>query len=317
MDASAFEEGRKMAEKLRAGVLGAGVFGGYHAGKYAESEQAELVAIFDLDIARAKEGAERHGALGTSDLDAFLGMVDVATVATPATTHYKFARMALERGIHVLVEKPVALGLGRADTLIELAREKGLILQVGHQERYVAEGFGLLGRGKPERIVSRRLNRYSVRAKDVSVVMDLMIHDLDLLAKLTGEGRAEHVEAKGRYEKGPHADRVDAVMTIGGVRAELSASRLEDEPTRDLRLVYPDGEVHLDFLKREISNTTPEPVKAAFEGDDLPPELRDPLSFGTESFLAAVRGRAEPTVTGEDGRRAVALALQVEEALRG
>jgi predicted dehydrogenase len=306
-----------MAQRLRAGVLGAGVFGGYHANKYAESEQAELVAVFDLDIERAREGAQKHGALGTADLDAFLGMVDVASVATPATTHYKFAKMALERGVHVLVEKPLTLGLGRADTLIELAREKGLVLQVGHQERYVAQGFGLLDRGKPERVVSRRLNRYSVRAKDVSVVMDLMFHDLDLLVVLTGATRADRAEARGRYEKGPHADRVDAAMTIGGVEAELSASRLEDEPVRDLRLVYPDGEVHLDFLRREITNTTQTPVRAAFGDDDLPPELRDPLSFGTESFLAAVGGRSRPSVTGEDGRTALALALQIEEALRG
>jgi hypothetical protein len=110
---------------------------------------------------------------------------------------------------------------------------------------------------------------------------------------------------------------VDAAMTIGGVEAELSASRLEDEPVRDLRLVYPDGEVHLDFLRREITNTTQTPVRAAFGGDDLPPELRDPLSFGTESFLAAVGGRSRPSVTGEDGRTALALALQIEEALRG
>jgi predicted dehydrogenase len=297
--------------------MGAGVFGGYHANKYAESSRAELTAIFDLDEPRAKEAASKHGAVGTADLTSFLSGLDVVTVAVPATAHGQAVRRALEAGVHVLVEKPIALGLAEADELAALARQKGLVLQVGHQERYVAEGFGLLARGKPQRMISRRLNRYSPRAGDVSVVMDLMIHDLDLLAKLTGAERADHVEAVARTEKGEHADRVDAKLTIAGVEAELSASRLEEEPIRDLRLVYPEGEVHLDFLKRQVTNTTPEPVAADFAGDDLPAQLRDPLSFGTESFLKAVASRAEPPVTAADGRRALSLALQIEEAARG
>jgi predicted dehydrogenase len=302
---------------MRAGVAGAGVFGGYHANKYAESARAELVAIYDRDLARAQERAAEHGAEGFDEFTSFLSRIDILTIATPATTHAELAAAAIEAGKHVLVEKPIAMTTGDADALITQAEAAGTVLQVGHQERYVADAFGLFGRGKPRAVRSRRLNRYSPRAGDVSVVLDLMIHDLDLLAQLTGESEAGILTAEARSERSDHADYVDVTLLLGGVEARLVASRLEEEPTRDLLLTYAEGEVHLDFLKRSIGNTTTTPVAASFEGDDLPMALRDPLGFGTESFIDAVEQGISPRVPGQAGRRALAMALAIEEAIRG
>ncbi|NNU17353.1 Gfo/Idh/MocA family oxidoreductase [Parvularcula sp. ZS-1/3] len=302
---------------LKAGVAGAGVFGGYHANKYVEAEGAELTAIYDLDWERAEERAKGHGARGFDDFAAFLEEIDVLTIATPATTHAELASQAIAAGKHVLVEKPIAMTTPEADALIDQAAEKGVFIQVGHQERYVAAAFGLFDREVPQSVRSRRMNRYSPRAGDVSVVLDLMIHDLDLLAQLTGRAEAKVLSIEAKKEKGIHADYVDVTLDVGGVEAQLIASRLETDPTRDLKLVYPDGQIHLDFLDRSVANTTPEPVAADFNSADLPLALKDPLAFGTQSFLAAVRSGVSPVVPGQAGRRALAMALTIEEAIGG
>ena len=298
---------------IRAGVAGAGVFGGYHAAKYAEAAGADLVAVFDADAARADALAARHGARGFADYDAFLGAVDCVTVASPATTHGRLAEAALAAGRHVLVEKPIAMSLPEADRVVAAARAGGLTLQVGHQERYVVDALGLLSRGRPRRVESRRLNRFSGRAMDVSVVFDLMIHDLDLLARLTS-GEPEILRVDARAAHGQAADRVAAsLMFPDDTRAALAASRLAETPTRDLTLVYGDGTVHLDFLTRRATNTTNTPLAASLGGEGRPRALADPLAYGTETFLAAIRSGDDPVVTGEDGRAALALALTIEE----
>ncbi|WP_370334972.1 Gfo/Idh/MocA family protein [Parvularcula marina] len=304
-----------MSTNLRAGVAGAGVFGGYHANKYAEAAGADLAAIYDVDLTRAQEGASKHGAVGTDDFDEFLRLIDVVTIATPASTHGALAEKALTAGKHVLVEKPISLDLDVADRLIALSQEKGCVLQVGHQERYVADAFGLFDRGAPVEIRSRRLNKFSGRAMDVSVVFDLMIHDLDLLALLADTDTAEITHLDVRAEHGDLADYVDvALLTSSGIRAQLTASRLEENPNRDLGLVFGEGEIVLDFLKRETTNTTSTPLPVDFGSDDKPRALADPLAHGTETFLEAVRTGSEPTVGGRAGRRALSLALMIENA---
>ncbi len=304
-----------MAELLRAGVAGAGVFGGYHANKYKEVEGAELVGIFDLDPARAEIGAADRGVAGFSDYNAFLEAVDVLTIATPASTHGDLAEKALVAGKHVLVEKPLSLDLAVADRLIALADEKGLTLQVGHQERYVADAMGLLGRPAPRTLRSRRLNKYSGRAMDVSVVFDLMIHDLDLLAQFAPVEEAVLTQVAAKFVHGDKADYVAVSVALpGGLQAELSASRLEENPVRDLLLTYDDGDLGLDFLGRMSRNTTPTPLPVAMDADEKPAALADPLRFGTQSFVDAVRDGGAPIVTGLDGRAALALALKIEEA---
>ncbi|MBB4658704.1 Gfo/Idh/MocA family protein [Parvularcula dongshanensis] len=302
---------------IRTGVAGAGVFGGYHANKYAEAEGATLSAVYDRDEDRAKALAEKHGVAAFSEYGAFLSEVDALTIAAPATVHAELAGRALERGKHVLVEKPIAMSLDGADLVVAMAEEAGLVLQVGHQERYVADALGLLRRDPPLVVRSRRLNRFSGRAMDVSVVLDLMIHDLDLLAKLTGTDEAEVLSCEARREHGTEADEVLVRLKMaGGVEAALSASRLASDPTRDLLLSYPAGEVHLDFLTRRTDNSTPEPLAAALDDTNAPLALRDPLAYGTKGFLRAIREGTPPPVTGADGRAALKLALLVEEAAK-
>lgn len=304
-----------MTDKLRAGVAGAGVFGGYHANKYTESDRADLTAFYDVDQARAEQGAAKHEALGTSDFDYFLSHIDVLTIATPAITHGVLAERALEAGKHVLVEKPIALDLSVADRLISLSQANKVVLQVGHQERYVADAFGFFDRGVPKSVRSRRLNKFSGRAMDVSVIFDLMIHDLDLLAMLSGTDEAEIIDLQVRAEHGLLADYVDvSLRTANQIEARLIASRLEDDPSRDLSLTFDDGEVMLDFLNRETTNTTEKPLPIDFASTNKPRALADPLAHGTESFLEAVLTGAEPQVGGRAGRRALALALMIENA---
>lgn len=300
-------------------MAGAGVFGGYHADKYAGAEGVVLAALFDLDADRAESAAEARRTFGTDSYDAFLDRVDVVTIATPASTHAGLAEQALEAGKHVLVEKPIALNLSAADRLISLADRKGLVLQVGHQERYVAEAFGLFERGRPAHVRSRRLNRFSGRAMDVSVVFDLMIHDLDLLAVLADSDEAAVETVSAGATHGVHADAVDVSLRFpSGMTAQMSASRTEEMPLRDLTLTYDDGDVGLDFLSRTTANTTHTPLASTFGADGgvtlVPRALADPLAEGTERFLNAVRTGAAPTVGGRAGRRALALALAVEAA---
>ncbi len=300
---------------LRAGVAGAGVFGGYHAQKYAESNKADLVAIFDIDAARAQAGAEKQNGQAYSDYEQFLEAVDVVTIATPASTHGDLARQALLAGKHVLVEKPIALDLATADELIKLAVEKKLTLQVGHQERYVFDAFGLLARPMaPKRMESRRLNKFSGRCMDVSVVYDLMIHDLDLIAQLL-DATPQEIMATQMCEHGPHSDHTETRLGFMQGEARLAASRMVDTPVRDMRLVYEDGEIHLDFLTRKVTNSTDTPLARDFDqGPEAPHAFRDPLGFGTEQFLQSVESGQPPIVTGGHGRRALAMALAIEQA---
>ena len=302
-----------MSRPILCGVAGAGVFGGYHAAKLAGARDATLARVFDADAGRAAARAAEHGAKPHADLAGFLDGLDAVIVATPATTHGAIAQAALDTGVHVLVEKPLALTLEDAGRLIETATARGLVLQVGHQEAYVASALGLLGRQGVTGLRSRRLNTPSGRAGDVSVVMDLMIHDLDLLARLAGTDEAVVTDCRADGPPGGPADRVVAALRIGGIEAALEASRLEEAATRDLALVLPDGEIRLDFLARQATNTTPTPLRSAL-GEGA--ALADPLGYGTHLFVDAVRGARNEQVTGEQGRAALRLALTVEAAAR-
>ena len=296
------------AGDLRAGVVGAGVFGGYHAAKYAAAPGAALAAVFDVDGARAETLAARHGAAAFDAFDAFLAEVDAVTIATPATHHFDYARRALLAGRHVLVEKPVALSLDDADALVDLAARTGCVLQVGHQERFVADGLGLFAPGKgPRRVRCRRVNPRSGRGEDVSVVLDLMIHDLDVLRRLP-LGPLVAVSASG--------DRHDAEAELAfasGARATLVAARTAPVADRRMTLDYDDGVVSVDFVAREVRDTRRGAVVAFGKSDR--PEFVDPLGHGVARFIAAVRGQDACPIPGEDGRDALEWALMIDDAI--
>jgi len=303
------------AVPLRAGVVGAGVFGGYHAQKYASIPGVRLAAIADASAVAAKAAADRFGAKSVTSLSEFAANVDVATISTPASTHYAVARQLIDAGVHVLVEKPLALSLAEADDLIVRARTRGVTLQVGHQERFVLAATGLLGRDKtPRSITCRRAGPWTGRCTDVGVVIDLMIHDLDLVHQLA-DGPLLKATAEGRRMHGEDADEVSADLSFAhGTQACLYASRISDLRERTMRIVYEDGVVELDFIRRTLVNTTPMKLTRPGEGDAVQRAIgADPLGYAVAEFVRAVREGREPFVNGYGARKALASALQILE----
>jgi predicted dehydrogenase len=303
-----------MVESLRAGVVGAGVFGGFHAAKYAARTDVSLTAVFDPHPDRAGALADRFGAWAAPDLAALLERIDVLSIASPAHTHAAQALAALAAGKHVYVEKPIATSLEDADAIVAAGRRRGVIVACGFLERAAFRAMNLFEAPEaPLRMEAVRRGPPSPRSLDVSVVMDLMIHDLDLALALS-RAPALAVEAEGRRLANRSFDEVEAEITFeGGFTASLSASRVAEGRERHMRLVYPSGEVRIDFLAHRFENTTPLPLNFAFEET---PAGKDRLGASLAAFLAAVRGEAPaPLADAEDGARALDLALAVEQAV--
>ncbi|HEY2051288.1 MAG TPA: Gfo/Idh/MocA family oxidoreductase [Caulobacteraceae bacterium] len=293
---------------LRAGVVGAGVFGGYHAAKWAGFEGVELSAVLDPNLERAAALAERHGARALKDAADFLAAVDIVSIASPAVTHAEWVLAAVRAGKPVYVEKPLAVALDDAEAIVREADRRRLVVACGFLERIALSAIGLLGAPEaPVRIEAIRRGAPSPRNLDVSVVLDLMIHDLDL-ALTMGAGEPYAVEAEGG------ADEARAEISFDdGLVATIEASRIAEVPQRRLLVAYPSGEVDIDLLAGTLCSTAPFPVEAGFAAL---PEVRDRLGASIGGFLAAVRGDApRPVASALDGLRALDLALAVEQAL--
>jgi len=298
---------------IRAGVAGAGVFGGHHARKYASLPGVELAGVYDRGTGRALALAEQLGVPGFTDLESFLEAVDAVTIAAPAVVHFELAWAVLDAGRHLYVEKPLASTVQGARALVAKAAEGGRTLAVGHQERAVFAAMGLFDAPeRPTRIEAVRRNTHTGRGADVSVVLDLMIHDLDLAAALAG-GPARRVDGASTVTRGPFSDRAGADIAFeDGLEARFEADRDATLRERTMRLVYPSGEVRIDFLQRTFENTAAFPLNAGFAETETG---RDPLGASVAAFTAAVRGEApRPLVTGEEAALALELALRVEKA---
>ncbi len=310
-----------MTQILKAGVAGAGVFGGYHANKYKQADGVDLVAIYDLDKDRARAAADAYGvaAFGGDEFDLFLKAIDVVTIATPAFAHADVALKALEAGVHVYAEKPLAATVIEGEAMVDLAESKELVLACGHQERAVFEAMGLYGVAeKPLRLEAVRNGTASTRNLDVSVVLDLMIHDLDLALTLAGtEAGALEATANYRTDEGytaRGADEVSADVTFeNGMTATFKASRMAQMRERTMRIVYPSGEVFIDLLNRRFENGTPFPLNADFANAAI---AKDPLGTSVFRFLDTVRSvRERPLCPGSEALLALTLALAIDEAV--
>jgi predicted dehydrogenase len=225
--------------------------------------------------------------------------------------------MFLNEGVHVLVEKPLALELGHADELIRLAGEKNLVLQVGHQERYIIEGLGMFARdAAPVMIESQRAGPYTGRGSDVCAVLDLMIHDLDIIHQMMAS-EVRDVTATAKSLHSAKSDEVKATLTFeDGATADILASRISPDRRRSLRVTYPDGEIEIDFLGRVLRNTTKAPLPASFEQmNGHAYVLTDPLGYGIQSFLESIRDGLPPRISGTEARRALQTALRITERL--
>ncbi len=292
---------------LKAGVVGAGVFAGFHARKYASLPDVTLAGVFDPDAARARELAADLGVRAFDSLQDLLDACHMVTIASPASTHADVAEEAIASGRHLYVEKPLARTLETGAALVEHAGRRRLVLACGHQERVTFAAMGLLDTPEPpRRLASVRRGLPGPRSRDVSCVLDLMIHDLDLALQLAGDDILS-VTASGGFDE-VHAE----IVFRSGLHAALQASRIAAARERTMHLEYPSGVVDVDFLAPSFANSAPFALDSLFAAS---PEGRDPLGASVSGFLAAVQGRARrPVVTGEEGLQALALALQVEQA---
>lgn len=301
-----------LKKRLKIAVIGAGVFGGYHANKCVAHPRADFIGIYDPDISRAKVHAEKHGVQAFDDFQSMLAKVEAVVIASPADTHGAMALTALEFGKHCLIEKPVASRLKDAAKIVALAKEKNLVVQVGHQERFVAKAIGLDNVPEsPIQIISRRMSKFSERGTDVSVSLDLMTHDLDLVAMLMGR-LPKAVRGETRTEKSGHPDFSQGELTFDNGTATLIASRLEDDFSRTMDITYPSGEVHIDFNAKTLTHNTPFDLNANF-GED--PSAKDSLGAASNAFIEAVLDGAPIPVTAQDGYNALKLALCIDGEL--
>jgi predicted dehydrogenase len=307
--------------RVRAAVVGCGHFGRHHAEKYAACAGAQLVAVVDHDEAAAQSLASRLGVLALSDAGALIGLADAASVAVPTSAHVAVASRLLEGGLHVLVEKPIATSLADAGALIALAANHRRVLQVGHLERFNA---ALLALGdvieRPLFIESHRIAPFAERGTDVDVVLELMIHDIDLIQLLVGRPLVA-VDAVGVPVLSRRDDIANARLRFeGGCVANVTASRVSFKSERRMRLFQRDAYVSIDFsagsaaiARRDPAATGPVPG-VALEQRSL--GANDALMLEIEAFVAAVRGERPVAVSGEDGRRALDTALRITAALQ-
>jgi len=308
--------------RLRIGVAGAGHFGRYHALKVAASGRATLSGVHDTHAERAKTVGWEAGA---PDLpfDALLAASDAVVIATPARTHHALAAAALRAGKHVLVEKPIASTLAQADELAALAEQRGLVLQVGHLERFSAAHGALVGRiGAPLYLEATRIAPFKPRGTDVSVILDLMIHDLDLVLALV-DSPIESVDAVGAAVASPHEDIANAhIRFSSGAVATITASRIAARTERRMRIFAQDGYVAVDFANRRLTviargtgTGQPVPGVEGFGLEEVSWEEHDSLAAEHAAFIAAVQDGAPVLVDAPAGRRALAAALAVTEAM--
>jgi predicted dehydrogenase len=301
--------------KIRVAVVGAGQFGRNHVRVVRESSRAELMAVVDTDPARAAEAAA--GCLSLTDYRDLRGRVDAAIVAAPTTAHADIGCELMQAGIDVLIEKPIAPDLESASRLIETARACDRILQVGHLERYNPAVLAL------EKIVTHplffeihRLNLFSPRSLDVDIVLDLMIHDLDIVLSLVGAAELEEIRAAGISILSEKVDIGNVRLQFrGGCVANLTASRVSTERVRKLRLFQPQEYISLDYGKQHA-------VKFHVGADrqisfaELPALKGEPLALQFEAFLSSVETRSEPKLNGAVARRTLEVALAILDKMR-
>jgi predicted dehydrogenase len=316
-----------MSARLPVGVVGVGALGQHHARHLAAMDEVRLVGVCDIDAGRAAKIAAELGTAAFVEIDDLLARVAAVTIAVPTPAHAEVGLRALELGVPVLMEKPLAATLAEADRLISAANGQQVQLQVGHIERYnralrAAEPY-LDG---PRYIESLRLAPFQPRGTDVAVVLDLMIHDLDLVLHLTGGSTATEVRASGITILSSHLDLANArVEFANGAVALATASRVSRERIRRLRLFQPNGYLSLDLASGagEFMRVRPgwqpgtgQALADVVERIVLQAPEADALALELQSFVHAVQGQREVVVRGEEGRAALALALRVADAVR-
>ena len=311
-------------KKLRVGVVGVGYLGKFHAEKYAGMENVELVGIVDSDGFQAERVARKCRSTAFPAYQDLFGKVDAVSIVVPTPSHFQLAMEFLENNIDVLIEKPMTRTLEEAETLIRFSESKGLIIQVGHLERFNPAVVALQDIVcEPMFIESHRLSLYKGRGTDVSVVLDLMIHDIDIILNFVKSDVVE-IRASGIPVISEHADIANARLEFkNGCIANVTASRISIKNERKIRLFQKDAYVSVDFTDQEI--TVIRQNQNSGESAGLIPGMEvkklcftkgDALEEELKSFVQSVIHREIPAVTGQMGRDALKIALSVMEQIK-
>lgn len=308
--------------RLRAGVIGVGYLGRFHAQKYAILENVDLVGVADVSRKRAEEVATEVGTAAFTDYRELLAQVDLVSIVVPTQYHFPVAKECLEADCHILLEKPVTQTVAEADELIRMAAERGLVFQVGHLERFNPAIVALKGVLKnPLFIESHRLAPFKTRGTDVNVVLDLMIHDIDIILNMV-PSTIKVVNSVGVPVLSNEVDIANARLQFeNGCVANVTASRASREAMRKIRIFQSDAYISIDYQERKISifrkggEGFPIPGLPNVTMEEKSFEQGDALLVELQAFIDAVRTGSVPPVTGEDGKRALELALQINKKL--
>ena len=309
-----------MAENaIAAGVVGVGYLGKFHAEKYAASAKAHLVGVVDIDQTRANEIAGTVGVPAFMDYRALFGRVQCVSVAVPTRFHYQVARDFIEAGIDVLVEKPLTADIAEARALVDAAGSRGVILQVGHLERFNPAIRRLEGIIKePKFVECHRLAPFVERGTDVDVVLDLMIHDIDVIASLV-RSEVQRVEAVGVPVLTDKPDIANArIKFVNGCIANVTSSRVSLKRERKIRFFQPDAYISIDYDQRRAQiyhKPAPGASWLDIRAENLEIKDGDALADEIDSFLDCVRARTLPLVGGADGLRALEIASMISAQL--
>ncbi len=314
-----------MTKKIRTAVVGVGRLGGFHAEKYASLDSADLVGVSDTDSARAGEVARKLGVRSFTDYRDLIPLVDAVSIATPTESHLEIGRDFLDAGVHVLVEKPIAMDSQEAEAFVEAARASGALLQVGHLERFNPAITALGGRvRRPLFIESYRLSPFPARSTDIDVILDLMIHDIDIILNLVNEEIVD-IKAMGIPVITRHVDMANARLRFaGGCVANVTASRVSRERARSIRLFQSDSIISIDYAAQHIYITRAEGKDGGADDggpgrlidEDMEIEKKDSLLEEIRSFVDSCIEGTTPLVSGEAGKRALEVAERIQASVR-
>lgn len=305
------------ATPLRTAVIGVGYLGKFHAQKFAETSGSKLVAVVDVDAEARDRAARELGVEALADYRKLIGAVDAVSVVVPTPAHFQVAEAFLEGGAHVLVEKPITETVEQAARLVDIARQRNLVLQVGHLERFNPAVRALETQlHNPRFVESVRIAPYQVRGTDVDVVLDLMIHDIDLIQFIAGSP-IDRVEAVGAAVITDKPDVANARIRFqSGCIANVTASRTSLKVERKIRIFQEACYFSADLHQKTVSvyrkgESTIGPLRLPISIEQLTCDDEDALRLEIESFLAAVRNGTPPLVSGEDGKQALETAIDI------
>ena len=311
-----------MSELLKVAVVGVGHLGKWHAEKYAACAECELIAVVDRDAGLAREIGSRHGAEACQDYREILPRVDAISLVVPTSLHYKIGREFLEAGIHCLIEKPLTETVAEAAELVAIARDRNLVLQVGHIERFNSVMLDITERlQQPQFIESTRLAPFTQRATDVSVILDLMIHDIDLILDLVASP-IKRISASGLSVLSDTIDIANARLEFANhCVANVTASRISRKRERKLRIFEKDAYLSADLQEKVLAvNRRGETDNPLGYKDITHEEFRfednDALNLEILDFVGAIKTGGRPLVDGEDGQRALETAIDITSQIR-